>query len=81
MNKNFAKRVEAAPNNDWHAMGGDEIWLPYTQMKNALTPLIAAHTAGSRIVVDGMPRLQSPPYSECDARTDCAHAACDVRWT
>ena len=34
---------------NWRALGGDHIWLPYTQMKTALTPLMAARTEGSRI--------------------------------
>src|SRR5271167_4707755 len=51
MNKNSAKRVIGTPmeSDEWRALGGDHIWLPYTQMKIALTPLLAERTEGSRI--------------------------------
>jgi adenosylmethionine---8-amino-7-oxononanoate aminotransferase len=34
---------------DWFARGIDHIWLPYTQMKTAASPLPVARTQGSRI--------------------------------
>ena len=38
----------------WEKLGGDHIWLPYTQMKTAAPPLLAATTRGSRIrLTDG----------------------------
>ena len=49
------KRVmDASHANNWHELGGDHIWLPYTQMKTALTPLMVESTAGSCIrLADG----------------------------
>lgn len=35
--------------SEWAQMGGDHIWLPYTQMKGAAEPLLAVSTQGSRI--------------------------------
>ena len=52
MEKNFAKRIEAAADSNWSAVGGDHIWLPYTQMKTALEPPIAARTEGTKIYLD-----------------------------
>jgi adenosylmethionine-8-amino-7-oxononanoate aminotransferase len=38
----------------WQNLGGEHIWLPYTQMKNASEPLLAVSTQGNRIkLVDG----------------------------
>lgn len=38
----------------WGELGGDHIWLPYTQMKTAVEPLMAVATSGSRIrLADG----------------------------
>ncbi len=39
-------------NADWQTRGGDHIWLPYTQMKDAPVPLMAARTEGSRIILE-----------------------------
>lgn len=40
--------------DSWHDLGGDHIWLPYTQMKMASEPLLAVETQGSRIkLMDG----------------------------
>ena len=36
---------------EWLALGGEHIWLPYAQMKGAPTPLIAETTRGSRITL------------------------------
>jgi adenosylmethionine-8-amino-7-oxononanoate aminotransferase len=48
----LAKHQETAP--DWKTLGGDNIWLPYAQMKTAAEPLLAAETKGSRIrLADG----------------------------
>ena len=35
--------------SSWGNLGGDHIWLPYTQMKTAAEPLLAVSTHGSRI--------------------------------
>jgi adenosylmethionine---8-amino-7-oxononanoate aminotransferase len=43
-NKNSAKP-------DWYAAGLEHVWLPYTQMKTALSPLPVVRTHGSRIVL------------------------------
>src|SRR5262249_55072020 len=53
MNKHSTKRAieTLAPEDEWLALGGENIWLPYTQMKNALTPLITRETRGSQIVL------------------------------
>ena len=37
--------------SSWHSLGGENIWLPYTQMKTAADPLLAVETRGSRIVL------------------------------
>ncbi len=38
----------------WRSLGGENIWLPYTQMKMAAEPLLAVATEGSRIrLADG----------------------------
>jgi adenosylmethionine---8-amino-7-oxononanoate aminotransferase len=37
------------PKSDWLALGGENIWLPYKQMKTAAEPLLAVATQGSRI--------------------------------
>jgi adenosylmethionine-8-amino-7-oxononanoate aminotransferase len=54
MTKLSVKVIEQAPDADavWRAAGGDAVWLPYTQMKNTLTPLMAARTEGSRIYLE-----------------------------
>ena len=54
MNKISAKPAHkiASAEDEWLALGGDHIWLPYTQMQNALTPLIAERTQGSRIYLN-----------------------------
>ena len=52
MIKNPAKRSIDADRSAWRMQGGDHIWLPYTQMKTALTPLMAVATHGSRIRLD-----------------------------
>jgi adenosylmethionine---8-amino-7-oxononanoate aminotransferase len=46
------KRNDPPP--DWQSLGGNHIWLPYTQMKTAGEPLLAVATQGSRIrLADG----------------------------
>ncbi len=40
------------PRPHWYEAGLDHIWLPYAQMKTAASPLAAARTYGSRIVLD-----------------------------
>jgi adenosylmethionine-8-amino-7-oxononanoate aminotransferase len=46
------KRADKTPS--WGELGGDHIWLPYTQMKDAAEPLMAVATSGSRIrLADG----------------------------
>lgn len=48
------ERDGKAARDAWLAAGGDAIWLPYSQMKTAPTPLMAAATEGSRIrLADG----------------------------
>jgi adenosylmethionine-8-amino-7-oxononanoate aminotransferase len=63
MTQSSAKRVIAPtnPESEWASLGGDHIWLPYTQMKTVATPLIAQRTMGSlitlkdgRTLVDGI---------------------------
>ena len=62
MKKTPLKRaVELTPEEEWLALGGENIWLPYAQMKTALTPLIAERTEGSkiylkdgRVLIDGI---------------------------
>jgi len=51
MNENSAKRVidASTARDEWLGLGGEHIWLPYTQMKTALAPLIAESTSGSLI--------------------------------
>src|SRR5580698_4237820 len=50
MKKTSIKRaIETAPEEEWLGLGGENIWLPYAQMKTALTPLIAERTEGSKI--------------------------------
>ena len=51
MNKSSTKRVieTRLPDDEKLAGGKDHIWLPYTQMKNALQPLVAERTEGSKI--------------------------------
>ncbi|MGE3624544.1 MAG: adenosylmethionine--8-amino-7-oxononanoate transaminase [Bdellovibrionales bacterium] len=51
MTGNWTKRVIGAQalDKEWLDAGGSHIWLPYTQMKNAPTPLMAERTEGSRI--------------------------------
>ncbi|MGD2133128.1 MAG: adenosylmethionine--8-amino-7-oxononanoate transaminase [Maricaulaceae bacterium] len=41
----------SSPSPDWLMSGLDHIWLPYTQMKTAPTPLPVAATRGSRILL------------------------------
>jgi len=36
----------------WASRGGENIWLPYAQMKNAPVPAMAARTEGSRIILE-----------------------------
>lgn len=42
---------ERQQKQDWEALGGKNIWLPYTQMKTARTPLLAMSTQGNRITL------------------------------
>ena len=44
-----ASKNSAKP--DWYAAGLEHIWLPYAQMKTALSPLPVVRTHGSRIVL------------------------------
>lgn len=37
------------PEDEWLALGGEHIWLPYAQMKTVPVPLMAERTEGSRI--------------------------------
>src|SRR5580704_13721928 len=62
MNNRPAKRaIETTPEDEWLVLGGENIWLPYAQMKTVLTPLIAERTEGSkiflkdgRVLIDGI---------------------------
>lgn len=50
--RNRRNRFGALPDNHVTNVPTQHIWLPYTQMRNALPPLRAKTTAGSRIILD-----------------------------
>jgi adenosylmethionine-8-amino-7-oxononanoate aminotransferase len=53
MNKTSIKHANETPSaeDEWFALGGANIWLPYEQMKNAPVPVMAERTQGSRITL------------------------------